>query len=52
MHAEERLIFRNPKSLTRIVILRVGMSGNVLPIKACKVCERLAKRNGIKIESI
>lgn len=31
-HAEERVIFSSPKSLDRIIIVRIGARGNILPI--------------------
>lgn len=51
-HAEERVIFSSPKSLSRILILRVGARGNLLPIHPCRWCRKLAERRGIVIESI
>jgi len=49
LHAEERLIFRNPRSLSSIVIARVGRGGSFLPIDACDVCKRIATKRGISI---
>ena len=51
-HAEERVIFSSPKSLRKILILRVGSDGSLLPIDPCKMCRKLARERGITIESI
>lgn len=48
-HAEERLMHRSPKSLSSILILRVGATGNILPIDPCKHCAKLASKRGISI---
>ncbi len=52
MHAEERVIHASPRSLRRIMILRVGATGNVLPIDPCAHCQKLARKRGVKIERI
>ena len=49
-HAEEKVIFKSPKSLSRIVIIRVNKRGNLMPIDPCETCEKLAKKRNIKIE--
>ncbi len=51
-HAEERIIFSSPLSLRKIIILRVGSRGNLLPIDPCKMCKKLADRRGIIVESV
>lgn len=51
-HAEERVIFTSPASLSRIVICRIGARGDLLPIEPCRICRKLAEKRGIKIESI
>jgi len=51
-HAEERLIHRNPRSLVSILILRVGVAGDLLPIDPCEKCSRMAGKRGIKIQKI
>lgn len=48
-HAELKLMRKSPKSLRRILILRVSNVGKLLPIQACKVCQRKADELGIKI---
>lgn len=52
LHAEERVIFTSPKTLTRILILRVGARGDLLPIDPCRMCAKLARDRGIEIVSI
>lgn len=51
-HAEERIIFRNPRSIRKIVIARFNKSGNILKIEPCEHCKKLADERGIKIESL
>ena len=51
-HAEERIIFSSPKSLRKILILRVNNRGQMLPIDACAKCQNLADKRGVSIESI
>lgn len=51
-HAEERLMRRSPRSLTKIVLLRVNARGQILPIDPCRVCSSIANKLGIKIERI
>ena len=52
LHAEERVMYSSPRSLHRILILRVGARGDLLPISACRLCARQAAKRGIVIESI
>ena len=52
IHAEMNLIRRYKKNISKIIICRVGLSGNSLPIDPCPVCKRIAEKLGIKIESI
>lgn len=52
LHAEERIMYSAPRSLHRILILRVGARGDLLPISACRLCARQAAKRGIVIESI
>lgn len=51
-HAEERVIFSSPKSLRRILIMRVGARGEMLKIDPCKLCQELARKRNVKIEAI
>lgn len=52
LHAEERIIYSAPKSLSIILIIRVGAHGNLLPIHPCRLCLRLATQRGIKIQPV
>lgn len=52
MHAEERIIHSSPRSLYKILLLRVGAKGALLPIHACKHCQKLADKRQVKIERI
>lgn len=49
-HAEERLIHTSPKSLARIILVRVNRLGELLPIDPCAHCAKLARRRGITID--
>jgi len=51
-HAEEVLMRRLPRSLTRIVIVRVGSCGELLPIDPCATCARIAEKLGVTIERV
>lgn len=51
-HAEERLMFSSPRSLVKIMILRIGANGELRPIDPCERCLRLATKRGVTIESI
>jgi hypothetical protein len=51
-HAEERVIHTSPRTLRRIMLLRIGARGNQLPIDPCSHCQKLANRRGITIERI
>lgn len=51
-HAEERVIHTSPRTLRRIVLLRIGACGNQLPIDPCSHCQKLADRRGIVIERV
>lgn len=48
-HAEERLIHRSPRSLSKILIARLGATGRFLPIDPCPHCTKLATKNGVVI---
>jgi len=49
-HAEERMIFRNPRSLSTIILARISKLGKLMPIECCDTCAKLIKKRGIKIE--
>ncbi len=52
IHAEMQLMKKFNKRLKKILILRLGQSGDILPINPCNVCSTKAKELGIKIQSI
>lgn len=52
LHAEERVMYSTPQTLAKILILRVGARGDLLPISACRLCTKQAAKRGIVIESI
>lgn len=52
IHSEMRLMAQYGKNIKTIFILRVGLSGNILPIEPCEVCARKAEELGIKIMNI
>ncbi len=52
LHAEARLMKRYGKNIKTILIMRIGNSGNILPIDPCPACKRMAKKLGIKIVTV
>ena len=52
LHAEEALIKQFTSRLDKIIICRVGKTGDVLPIDPCEKCSKLAKKYNIKIISV
>lgn len=51
-HAEHRLILKYGKSIKYIALVRVGHSGELLPIDPCKSCQRLIDLLEIKVITI
>lgn len=51
-HAEMILMRRYGKVISRILIVRVNKSGDILPIDPCAACAATAERLGIKIVSL
>jgi hypothetical protein len=51
-HAEAKLIRKFSGALGKIIIARVGRSGDLLPIHPCENCQKLARKYEIKIETI
>ncbi len=49
LHAEERILHTSPRSLSLILLARVGADGSLLPITPCPVCARLAAKRGVRI---
>lgn len=52
LHAERLLMNKFKGSLHKIIICRVNNSGELLPIEPCHICQKIAKKLGIRIESI
>ena len=52
LHAEARLIRRYGRGIRTILIMRVGHSGNVLPIDPCPACSKMAEKLGIDIVTV
>lgn len=52
LHAEEKLMRRAPKSLRRVIIIRVNSLGDLLPIDPCKVCDSIARGRGVSIITV
>jgi len=52
VHAEMSMMKKYPKVVRTIVLIRVGGSGDLLPIDPCPACARKAKELGIKIVSV
>ena len=51
-HVEQALIERYGTNIKTIIIMRIGNSGDILPINPCPKCAKLAKKYGITITSI
>lgn len=51
-HAEEVLMHQSPPNLAKILIARIGLSGDFLPIDPCERCARLAAKFGVTIEPL
>lgn len=49
LHAEQDLIHRYGNKIDTIYILRVGGTGDPLPIHPCEVCKSIAEKRDIKI---
>ena len=52
VHAEMAMMRLYPKVVRTILLLRVGRSGNLLPIDPCPACARKAVELGIKIVTV
>ena len=53
IHAEQR-VFKQAMRLgvVRVIICRVGRGGDLLPIEPCSVCQKIADKMGIVIDTI
>jgi len=52
VHAEMAMMKKYPKVVRTVVLVRVGVKGNILPIDPCPACARKAWELGIKIVNI
>lgn len=53
LHAEAYSMARYyPIGLKTLVIMRIGLSGNILPIDPCEDCQKMAKKLGVTIRSV
>jgi hypothetical protein len=52
IHAERKLMSRYRSNIKTIVICRIGLGGDILPIDPCITCKKVADKMGIKIISI
>lgn len=41
-----------PLGLKTLIIMRIGLSGNILPIDPCEDCQKMAKKLGVEIQSV
>ena len=52
-HAEEKIFeVALSKNVKTIILCRIGLKGNLLPIHPCNSCKRTADKLGIKIISL
>lgn len=53
LHAEAAAISKfYPFGLKTLLIMRIGNSGNVLPIDPCEDCQKMAAKYGVTIQSV
>lgn len=52
LHAEARLIRRYGRNIKTILIMRIGRSGDILPIDPCPSCAKIAANLGIDIITV
>lgn len=52
IHAERELMSRFGSRIQNIIITRTNKSGDVLPIKPCDVCQKVADKMGISIKTV
>ena len=51
-HAEKALIEKYGKRISTILIVRIGLGGEIRPIEPCQMCSKIADKLGIKIISV
>lgn len=52
LHCEAMLMQKYGRSISTIIIIRIGNSGDILPIDPCPICKKLADKLDIKIISV
>ena len=52
LHAEMRLLHRYGTNVKTVIVCRVGLSGDILPIDSCPRCKKVLDKLGIKVLSI
>jgi cytidine deaminase len=52
VHAEMSVLKKAGPSLSAIIIVRIGATGQVLPLGPCEACAAKARDLGVKIRSI
>ena len=53
LHAEAFAMARYyPLGIKTLLIMRIGLSGAILPIDPCEDCQKMARKLGIKIRSV
>ena len=53
LHSEQIAIARfAPLGLKTLLIMRIGLSGKILPIDPCEDCQKMAKKHGVTIRSV
>ena len=51
-HVEKRLISRYGNLIAKIVLMRIGRAGAILPIEPCPKCKKLLEKYGIKVVTV
>ena len=51
-HVEKRLIARYGSLISKIVLMRIGRAGAILPIEPCPKCRKLLDKYGIKVATV
>ena len=51
-HVEKKLIQRYGNLISKIVLLRIGRGGDILPIDPCEKCQKLLDKYGIKVMTV
>ncbi len=53
LHAEAFCLARYyPLGIKTLIIMRIGNGGDILPIDPCEDCKKMAKKLGVKIQSV